>query len=183
MCLSRKSPASLGPSGAEKRVGRGTDPHALLSRRCHRSDRDGSPEHVTAEERCPAAPKSREPWGREPRHKPRCPWRGFPLGLAGPAAWEQGARFRHKMFRFGPQKPVRRRSSHQNVYLRHCRDAYDRVASVLWAMDYSNSSPLTERALTLGPTTLNQKTLQLLPLLQRLNHPLRPCSSSGPSLA
>src|SRR6266511_3628798 len=58
-------------------------------------------EHGTGGSVAPAAPKSKysppRAWGREPRHKPRCPWRGFPLGLAGPAAWEQGARFRHKV--------------------------------------------------------------------------------------
>src|SRR2546430_2897115 len=29
--------------------------------------------------------------------KPRCPWRGFSFGLAGPAARGQDARFRHKV--------------------------------------------------------------------------------------
>src|SRR4029453_19193126 len=53
--------------------------------------------HGTAGSVAPAAPKSKPPehGAGNPATTPRCPWRGFPLGLAGPAAWEQGARFRH----------------------------------------------------------------------------------------
>jgi hypothetical protein len=56
-------------------------------------------EHGTAGSVAPAAPKSKPPehGAGNPATNPRCPWRGFPLGPAGPAAWEQGARFRHKV--------------------------------------------------------------------------------------
>jgi hypothetical protein len=42
-----------------------------------------------------------------------------------------------------------------------------------------------EKALAVSclATTLNQEIFELLPLLQRFNHPLRPLASSGPSLA
>jgi hypothetical protein len=42
---------------------------------------------------------------------------------------------------------------------------------------------LAQEKLSLGPPTLYQEIIHLLALLQGLNQPSRPCSSSGPSLA
>ncbi len=59
-------------------------------------------EHVTAGKRCPSGPKVEylslpKSTGAGNPATTFAQWWGFPLGLAGPATWEQGARFRHKV--------------------------------------------------------------------------------------
>jgi hypothetical protein len=83
-------------------------------------------EHGTAGSVAPVAPKSKPPehGAGNPATNPRCPWRGFPLGLAGPPAWEQGARFRHKSVMGRPTRKAARMSEwvlHCEVKQRHIR--------------------------------------------------------------
>src|SRR2546430_6354441 len=106
--MSQKTPAGLGPSGAEKRVGRGTDPHALYFadvsvriRTAMRSDRNGS--------RNTSPPEALPQWPQSLSRSPRAQGPGTPPQLS-PSGGVFLGRFPSQRNQLRPEKLSRRPS-------------------------------------------------------------------------